>query len=126
MEQQLARCRGGVHAFGQRTKGYPLVLQRIHDGEQVRQRAAKPIQLPDDKNVARARECQRLRQTRPIILGPGGVILEQMAGIDTRRQQRVALQGRMLPVGIRRNTHVANQHKRLTLKIQFPYSNQWC
>lgn len=33
-----------------------LVLQRVHDGEQVRQRAAEPIQLPDHEHIAGADE----------------------------------------------------------------------
>lgn len=40
-----------------------FVLQRIHDGEQVRKRAAEPIQLPDDEHIAGADEFERLGQT---------------------------------------------------------------
>jgi hypothetical protein len=42
------------------------------------------------------------------------VILEQVPDIDAGVEQRVALQIRALPVGVRRHTHVANQHQNMT------------
>jgi hypothetical protein len=71
MKQQFARRRRGIHAFGERTEGNLFFLQRVHDGEQMRQRSAQPIQLPDDKHVARLHERQRLDQPRSIVLGAG-------------------------------------------------------
>jgi len=35
VKQQFARCLGSVHPFGERPERDLLVLQRIHDGEQV-------------------------------------------------------------------------------------------
>ncbi len=54
----------------------------------------------------------------------GGAILEQIPGIHASRQQRVALQVRALAVGVRRDTHVANQHQRKTVKSWFPYTRR--
>jgi hypothetical protein len=48
-----------------------------------------------------------------------------MPGIDTDGEQRVALQVRGLPVGVRRHAHVANQHRRITTKNKFPYGSAW-
>ncbi|MBI3345106.1 MAG: hypothetical protein HY028_09690 [Gammaproteobacteria bacterium] len=45
-----------------------------------------------------------------------------MAGIDAHSQQRIALQVGVLPIRVRRNAHVANQHKWITMKNEFPYS----
>lgn len=116
----MAHCAERSH-IGERSEGDLLVLQRGHDGEQVRQRPTKSIQLPDDEHVAGAYEFQRLGQARSIIFGTGGMILEQVTGINARRQQRIALQVCALSIRVRRNAHVANQHKRITIKMRFPY-----
>ncbi len=99
-----------------------LSLSGVDDGEQVRERAAESIQLPDNQDIARADELERLGQARSVVLGAGGVILEQLPGIDASGQQRIALQVRALPVGVRRHAHVANQHERITIKKRFPYT----
>ncbi len=85
--------------LGERPEGHLLVLERVHDGEQVRQRTAESIQFPDHKNIAGAHEFERLRQAHPVVLGTRGVILEQMTSIDADGEQRVALQVRALPIG---------------------------
>jgi hypothetical protein len=59
--------------------------------QQVRQRAAEPIQLPDDQHVARAHKRQRGDQAGAIILSARGAVLEQVALVDAGDQQRVAL-----------------------------------
>ncbi len=89
-----------------------LVLERIHNGEQVRQRPAQTIQLPDDEYVTGRDEFKRPRQPRSIALR-----------IDTGGEQSVALQIRALPVGVRRYAHVADQHRRITIKRRFPYGS---
>ena len=51
----------------------------------------KPIQLPDDEDISGPHEGQRLGQSRPIILGAGGVIFKQVPTVDARRQQCITL-----------------------------------
>jgi hypothetical protein len=48
----------------------------------VRQGSAEPIQFPNDEYIAGLHIRQRLGQARPIILGTGNMILEQMPAID--------------------------------------------
>jgi hypothetical protein len=61
-------------------------LECTPHAEQVRQRTAEAVQLPDDEHVAREDKRQRLDQTRSIILGTIGVILKQMPSINASRQ----------------------------------------
>src|SRR3546814_11056459 len=52
-EQQLAMRRGGIHLFGQRPEDDAAFLEVGDDRQQVRQRAAEPIELPDNQRVDR-------------------------------------------------------------------------
>jgi len=70
-------------------------------GEQMRQRTAEAIELPNDKHVAGADEIQRPGQPGAITLGAGGVVLEQVPVIDASREQRITLQVCALTVGVR-------------------------
>jgi hypothetical protein len=87
----------------------------------MRQRSTQPIELPDNKDVARVDERQHLDQPRSIVLGAGGVIFEQVPAVNARGQQRVALEIRGLSIRLGRDAHVANQHERKTPKSRFPY-----
>ena len=51
MEQELALRRGGIH-LGQRTKRDPACLEIVHCAQQMRQRSAQTVQLPDHQAVA--------------------------------------------------------------------------
>jgi len=122
MEQQLAGRRGCVHPLRQRAELDLLVLEGVDDGEQVGERAPKSIKLPDDQYVAGTDELERFDQARSVVLRAGRVVLEQLSSIDASGQQGIALQVRALPIGVRRHAHVANQHRRITIKKRFPYA----
>ena len=114
VEQQLALRRGGVHLLGQRPEGDAPRLEVSHRGQQMGQRSAQPIQLPDDQAVARSDECQRLGQTGTIATAAADTVLEQVTLIDAGGQQRVTLQVQHLTVAVGRDAHVAHQHVRKT------------
>ena len=52
MEQKLTLRRRGVHLLGQRTERDAALLEVGYRGQEVRQRSAKPVQLPDHQTVA--------------------------------------------------------------------------
>jgi hypothetical protein len=122
VEQQLALRRGGIHLLGQRTKGDATLLQIGHRGQQMRQRSAEPVQLPDHQAVARSDESQRLGQPGTVTAASSRVILEQVALIDPGGEQRVTLQVHDLPVTAGGDAHVADQHVRKTSPKRFPHT----
>ena len=87
----------------------------------MRQRSAKPVELPNDQAVAGPDECQHLCQTGAIIPDTTDPILEQVPLVDASREKRVALEIQHLTVAVRRDPHVADQHVRKTSRIRFPY-----
>ena len=72
----------------------------LRDGQQMRQRTPQPVQLPDHQDVAGTDKGQRLRQSWAVILGAGGMIFKYMPTIDSRRDERVALQVGSLAIRI--------------------------
>jgi len=54
MEEKLTLGRRRVHLLGQRTEGDAALFEVGYRGEQVGQRSAEPVQLPDNQTVARA------------------------------------------------------------------------
>jgi len=68
-------------------------------------------------------QCERLCQARAVILRTASAILEQMPGINAGCEQRIALQVRALPVGVRRHAHVTNQHRRITINNRFSHGS---
>src|SRR4051812_15361916 len=92
-----------------------------HRRQQMGQRPAQAVELPDVQAIARPQERQRFRQSRPIVTAAAGVILEQVAFIDPGAKKSVSLEvGRLtLPVG--RDPHVANKHVRKTLRRRYPH-----
>ena len=122
VEQQLALRRGGIHLFGKRTKGDAALLQIGHRGEQMRQRSAEPVQLPDHQAVARSDEGQRLGQPGTVATASSRAILEQVALIDPGGEQRVTLQVHDLAATAGGDAHVAHQHVRKTSAERFPHT----
>jgi NAD(P)-dependent dehydrogenase (short-subunit alcohol dehydrogenase family) len=83
------------------------------------------VVLPSDSGDLAAAQAlgDEIKTFAEHLAGTRGAILEQVPGIDARRQQRVTLQVRALPIRVRRNAHVANQHKRKTMNLRFPYGS---
>ena len=90
LEQELALRAGGVDLLGEGTERNLAFLQPVHRRQQMGQRAAQAVELPDDQAIARPQERQRFRQSRPVVTAAAGVILEQVAFIDpgARRASR--------------------------------------
>ena len=53
VEQQFALRRGGIDLLGERAERNAALLEARHRGQQMRQRSAEPIQLPDHQAIAR-------------------------------------------------------------------------
>ena len=70
MEQHLARYRGRVHALHERAERDLAVFELVHDGQQVREGAPEPVELPDHQDVARFHKRECLGQAGSIVLGP--------------------------------------------------------
>ena len=77
-----------VHLLGQRADRDAPGLERRHRGEQVRQQAAQPVQLPDHQAIAGLDGGQGLGA---VAAASAGTILEQVALIGAGRQQSVPL-----------------------------------
>lgn len=61
-KQQLAVRRGGIHLLAQRAKRDTALLEILDDGEEVHQRAAESVELPDDEAVSRTQDAEALLQ----------------------------------------------------------------
>src|SRR3546814_5782416 len=72
-EQQLAMRRGGIHLFRQRPEGDAAFLEVGDDRQQVRQRAAEPIELPDNQRVAVVHVVEAGYQAGAIVARPGSL-----------------------------------------------------
>jgi len=88
----------------------------------MRKRSAKPVQFPDDQAVPGLNESKGTGQAGAIAAAPAGPIFEQVALIDTSGDERVSLQVKNLPVGVGRDTHVADQHVRKISSLGFPHT----
>jgi len=102
--------RGGVHLLGERAERHAAFLQFGDDRQEVRQRAAEAVELPDDQYVAVSEIGEASMQTRSIILGARRSILMEMTFVHTRGDQRIALQIDRLTFVGRGHAHVADQH----------------
>jgi hypothetical protein len=115
------RC-GGVDLLGQPPERDTALLEVRHRGQQMRQRATEPIQLPDHQTVAVAHDGQRLAQASAIVAAAARVVVEQVPLIDPGGEQCIPLQVQHLPVAVGRDAHVADQHVRKTANRGFPHS----
>lgn len=103
-----------VDRLGERTKGDAALLQLLDDPDEVGERAAEPIELPNDEHVAYPQIFHAGLQSRTVVPSARGMILMQMALVDARANKRIALQIHRLPLVARRHPHVADQHVRQT------------
>ena len=125
VEQELALRRGGIHLLGQRTKGDTALLEIGHRGEEMRQRSAEPVQLPDHQAVAGPDESKCFGQTSTVNTASGDPVFKQVAFVDPGGEKRVTLQVQNLAVAVGGDAHVADQHVRKTLLRGFPYSRSF-
>jgi hypothetical protein len=94
---ELPVNRAGVDPFGQRPEFDPAFLKSARQRDQVRHRAAEPVETPHDELIAAARHFQGQRQTRSRRLGAADPILIDPSAAGPG--QRVALQIEILIVG---------------------------
>lgn len=120
MEQKLTMRCVRVHPFRQRSERDLSVAQTGDDVEQMRQRAPQAIEFPYDQRIPGLQEVEADIQAGSIITGAGRLVLEQVSGVDAGTNQGVALQRRVLPVIVGRDTHIADKHVWKTLQRTFP------
>jgi hypothetical protein len=60
LEQEFAGCRRGIQRLCERPKGDLALPQGVHDRQQMRERAAKSVQFPDNEYIAGLHEVQGL------------------------------------------------------------------
>jgi hypothetical protein len=122
LEQKFPLRRGGVHLLGQGTKGDAPLFEIGNRAQQMRQRSAKPVQLPDHQAITRSNEGKRASQTLAIAATTAGPVFEKMTLIDAGGEESVTLQVQDLAVGIVRDPHVADQHVRKTSYSRFSHT----
>ncbi len=83
-----------------------LPLEPLGERDQVLERAAEPVEAPDDQGVAGPRHLEREGEAGP--LGPGAADPVLVDLLAAGGGERVALQGQVLVVG--RDPGVADQH----------------
>ena len=70
VEDELTARARGVDVLGQGTEADTLIAESADGGDQVGKRAAEPVELPDDKHIAFARDRQRLGKSGRSALAP--------------------------------------------------------
>jgi hypothetical protein len=91
VEQKRALRRGGVHLLGERAERNAARLQLGDRVQEMRQRPAQAIELPDHQTVTRADEREGLGQTRSVVAAAARPVLEQMTCIDAGGEQGITL-----------------------------------
>ena len=66
--------------------------QVLHGVDQVGEGAAEAVELPDDEHVARPECAHAAVESRAVIADAGREVVVDVAGVDARGLQRVALQ----------------------------------
>src|SRR3546814_11820223 len=88
--------RGGIHLFGQRPEGDAAFLEVGDDRQQVRQRAAEPIELPDNQRVAGVNVVEAGFQAGAIVARTGSLVDRKSVVLGKSASVRVDLGGRRI------------------------------
>ena len=123
VEHQLPLRGRGVHLLSQAAERDVPRLEIRDRGQQVRQRAAEPVELPDHQAVAGPEKRQGLGQPGAVATAAACPVFEQVALVDAGREQCVTLQVHDLSVTIGGNAHVADQHVRKTSWKEFSHTD---
>ena len=122
MKQKLALRRGCIHLLGERAEADAARLQ-IGDGRnEVGQRSAEPVELPDDQAIAGRHKRKRLGQSHASGASAANTILEQMSLVDPAGEERVSPQVQGLAITIGGDARITDQHIRKTRLVRFPHS----
>src|SRR5271166_2013046 len=76
VKDEPSAWRRGVDRFCQRAEADAARFQAVYCLDQVRQRAAEPIELPHRQDIAVSHEAQRSFQSRAVGFGSGRFVLE--------------------------------------------------
>jgi len=76
MEQEFTLRRRGVHLLGQRAEGDASFLEAGHRRQQVGQRPAETVELPNHQTIARLEEDQGLREAGAVAATATGTVFE--------------------------------------------------
>src|SRR3546814_7923675 len=79
-------------------EGDAAFLEVGDDRQQVRQRAAEPIELPDNQRVAGVHVVEAGFQAGAIVARTGSLVGVEVPLIDTSGRERIALQIDRLPI----------------------------
>src|SRR3546814_12736352 len=80
----------GVHRLGQRPEGDGPGPEFADDGEEMGERSAEQIQLPDHEGVTLLQVREAGLEYRPVVAGARNLADEQMELVDAGRTQRIA------------------------------------
>lgn len=107
---------GGVDRIVQAEQADLALHQVARQFDQVLERAAQAVDLPDDEHIARPHLPQQLVEGRPRTLRPAGHVLKD--ALATGRLEGVHLQGWILIA--RRDARVADLHPRGPQNLSCP------
>ena len=93
MEHQLAPSVGSVDGLDQRSKAHPALIQLEDQFHQLLEGVGQAIELPNHQGVAGTQGAQACLQLRPLPLGAGDTLLEDLLAVGL-------LEGIMLQLGI--------------------------
>ena len=112
-EHHPARWRRGVDLralAGEHPQTDTAIRQILHRADQVGERSAEPVELPNDEDIAVAQRFQAGGKTGAIITATGCTIIIDIAWLDTGSAKGIVLQvERLRAVGFG-HAGVADQH----------------
>ena len=92
--EAAGRC-GGVDLRalpGEHQQAHAAGRQVLHGVDQVGEVATEAVELPDNEHVARSERTHAAVESRAVVADAGGEVVVDVAGVDARGLQRVALQ----------------------------------
>ena len=100
VKDEPSAWRRGVDRFCQRAEADAACFQAVHRLDQVRQRAAEPIELPHSQDIAVSHEAQRSFQSRAIGFGSGRLVLEHASATGFGECVYPSRPPQCLPLGV--------------------------
>ena len=94
-EHEAAGRRGGVDLRavpGEHPQAHAAGRQVLHGVDQVGEGTAQAVELPDNEHVARPERAHAAVESRAVVADAGRDVVVDVAGVDARGPQRVALQ----------------------------------
>ena len=77
---------------GEHPQAHAAGRQVLHGVDQVGEVATEAVELPDNEHVARSERTHAAVESRAVVADAGGEVVVDVAAVDARDLQRVALQ----------------------------------